>query len=243
MAGPFDAKNGKRSSENTRCNRQRKFWTRQWELLANTKLIAPEKKRHFIPLLQTFDQEGKIGNAILDVGSGPNPVSSFLYTPTTKPQRKIVQIDIGAHDEQNATTLIVSYAIEKLADRSPETQSVLQKIASFLATSSVSMDSVIISEVLNYIDYQQVLSHLSQYIKPFGRLFIFNRAHVGFHQLFSDTRPMTGREVTDFLVKNNFEIEFEQDVAPFYRRGKGTIPATGPDIIVAKKLPNKIPPF
>jgi hypothetical protein len=47
-------------------------------------------------------------------------------------------------------------------------------------------DTIVYSDILNYVDFRKVLSGFAKYLKPDGRIIVLNLPHRGNRSLFSD---------------------------------------------------------
>lgn len=68
-------------------------------------------------------------------------------------------------------------------------------------------DSIIVSQVLNYVNFKRVLSHLYSIVKPNGLLFINNVVDFGIPELFSIDRPKSDMEIIGYSEQIGFGIE------------------------------------
>jgi hypothetical protein len=72
------------------------------------------------------------------------------------------------------------------------------------------VDTMVLSSVLNYINYQEVIGELYSYLRDGGRLVIFNKPNRGGYthsHLFSPNRPPDNYELIHYLENNGFEGE------------------------------------
>src|SRR5258708_22145417 len=73
---------------------------------------APELKRQLLkPVFGKLEAEEKIGNLIIDVGSGTSPVTQLLKT---KPGRKRVCVDMAADNGRSLEELRIRLDAEKV---------------------------------------------------------------------------------------------------------------------------------
>ena len=68
-------------------------------------------------------------------------------------------------------------------------------------------DTIVFSDVLNYVDFRKVLNGFAEYLKPGGRIIVFNLPNRGNGVLFSDKGVQDNRQLYAFLVEHHFEIE------------------------------------
>ncbi|MCF6402532.1 class I SAM-dependent methyltransferase [Chitinophaga filiformis] len=78
-------------------------------------------------------------------------------------------------------------------------------------------DNIIISQVLNYVDYKSLLAELFTLVKSGGHLFINNVCDYGLPILFSGKRPSDNESVIAASLAAGFSIK-EQRVIPKYFR-------------------------
>jgi hypothetical protein len=69
------------------------------------------------------------------------------------------------------------------------------------------VDTMVISDTLNYVDFRKVLSGLASYLKPNGRIIVLNLPYRGNQSLFSDRGLKDNRELYPALEELGFEIE------------------------------------
>lgn len=158
------------------------------------------------PYLEKLDSKGKIGMVVVDVGSGKFPVSEILK----KENRKIVNLDIEAKDEESEGSLYLK------ADAGDDPSSLsflrkLNKISKYLnidpRESKEAVDSFIFSSLLNYVDFKTVIKNAGTYLKPGGRIIIFNKPGWGEKQLFSAKGVKNNNDLFDYLEENGYTIE------------------------------------
>jgi len=173
---------------------------------------APELKQRLLkPLLDDLEKEGKVGNLIVDVGSGARPVTRLL---AARPGRKRVCVDIAADNGESVDKLRLRMDAEKIGqlDRLSFRKALL-RACSFLEidlredAGTRQADTVVISDTLNYVDFRKVLSGLASYLKPNGRIIILNLPYRGNQSLFSDLGLKDNCQLYPFLEEQGFEIE------------------------------------
>lgn len=79
-------------------------------------------------------------------------------------------------------------------------------------------DSIIMSQILNYINYKDFITQLRRFINPGGLLFINNVVNYGIPEFFSAQRPASRREIIQTLEANDFKI-LAKDLQPSPRPG------------------------
>ena len=175
---------------------------------------APELKQRLLkPLFDELEKEGKIGNLIVDIGSGAQPVTRLLEP---RPERKRVFVDIAADNRGSVDELKLRLDVEKIGN--PEQLScrkALLRVCTFLqidVRTGVEIeraDTMVISDTLNYVDFRNVLSGLASYLKPNGRIVILNLPYRGNRTLFSDLGLKDNCQLYPFLEEQGFEIEYK----------------------------------
>jgi len=173
---------------------------------------APELKQRLLkPLLDDLEKEGKVGNLLVDIGSGAHPVTRLL---AARPGRKRICVDIAADNGESTDELRLRLDAEKIGqlDRLSFRKALL-RACSFLKidlrkdAESPRADTILISDTLNYVDFREVLSRLGSYLKPNGRIVILNLPYRGNQSLFSDLGLKDNRQLYPVLEEQGFEIE------------------------------------
>jgi len=68
-------------------------------------------------------------------------------------------------------------------------------------------NSILISQVLNYVNYEKILSIFYPVLRSKGMLFINNVINFGIPQLFSDKRPRSNNEIVETALKIGYAID------------------------------------
>jgi hypothetical protein len=173
---------------------------------------APELKHRLLkPVFDDLENQGKLGNLIVDVGSGARPVTRCL---AAKPGRKWVCVDIAADNVQSVHELRLRLDAEKIGQlHRLSFRKGLLRACSFLKIDLRTgediqrVDTMVISDTLNYVDFRKVLSGLASYLKPNGRIVILNLPYRGNQFLFSDLGLKDNRQLYPVLKEQGFEIE------------------------------------
>src|SRR3989344_133114 len=201
-------------------------WETHWGDKYNEK-FKQALKRKIIDL----DIEGKIGETVLDLGCGANPVSDGL----TRPGRRIVLVDNSSkvHRLKHQNRYSVQYNLDRIAD-----ERFSNELQGLLGVSPRGIfDSVIISDVLNYIDWKKVLKILIPFMKKGGRLIVNNMPDQGYQKDFSPQRPRDNLEIIQFIQQEmNCHIEEIHDAAQICGRkdASSRISRRGQMVLVAK---------
>ena len=173
---------------------------------------APELKRNLLkPVFDELEEAGKIGNLIIDIGSGARPVTRLLET---SPGRKRVYVDIAADRRESVDELKLRLDAEKIGQLGRlSSQKALLRVCAFLGIDPrmgaeiQQADTIVISDMLNYVDFRKVLAGCANYLKSNGRIIILNLPYRGNHSLFSDLGLKDNRQLNAFLEEHDFEIE------------------------------------
>jgi hypothetical protein len=174
---------------------------------------APELKQQLLkPVFGKLETEEKIGNLIIDVGSGASPVTQILKT---KPGRKRVCVDIAADNGRSLEELRIRLDAEKVGQfRALSFRKAILRVCGFLEINpraeekAERADTIVFSDILNYVDFRKVLSGFGKYLKPEGRMIVLNLPHRrGNRSLFSENGLKDNLKLYAFLEENHFEIE------------------------------------
>ncbi len=189
----------------------RKSYGDEFDLAARQRMIDASKR--LLPLLKKY--KSSIGDIILEVG----PFFDPLIVPQQFPGKKICYLDDDRHvihwlrNNSNGDTSSIRYNLNRL---SPTEQQKLKrsfrKTMSSLGTNRVVFDSIVVSQVLNYINFPQFSRAIGQYLKSGGLLFINNTIDYGIPALFSSTRPHNDQEIMDSFKKAGFKTVAHQTI-------------------------------
>ena len=173
---------------------------------------GPELKQRLLkPVFDKLETEEKIGNLIIDVGSGASPVTQLLKT---KPARKRIGVDIAADNVGSLDDLRIRLDAEMVGQFGTLSfRKALLRVCAFLEINPKTdgkterADTIVFSDTLNYVDFRKVLNGFAKYLKPDGRIIVLNLPHRGNHLLFSDKGLKDNRQLYAFLEEHHFEIE------------------------------------
>jgi SAM-dependent methyltransferase len=197
-------------------------WQSIWNFDYSSKKEAEFLKRFF----GEFEEQGKIGNLVLDIGSGMKPVSQEIRTNRAKsraeepdrnarkPEVRIFTVDFaGGKDDPDHLV----YDIDRVGDRGRySTRKMLLKIARSLGIdprteeNTEKVDTIIMSKILYYIDYKKVIVELARFLKPNGRFIVINNQEGGFRRLLSENGIKKNEELPAFFEELGFAIEQEE---------------------------------
>ncbi len=160
-----------------------------------------------------MENGGKVGDLIVDVGSGARPVTRFFKA---RPGRKRILVDVAADNSASEDEQKVRLDVEKMGDLgSLSFRKALLRVCRFLEIAPGAernpprADTMVFSDLLNYIDFRKVLSGFSNYLKPEGRIVIVNLPMRGNRSLFSERGLKDNRHLYEFLEEQRFEIEYK----------------------------------
>ncbi|MBV8226379.1 MAG: class I SAM-dependent methyltransferase [Verrucomicrobia bacterium] len=173
---------------------------------------GPESKQLLLKaVFGNLETEEKIGNLIVDVGSGASPVTQLLKA---KPARKRICIDIAADNVGSLNDLRIRLDAEKVGQfGSLSFRKALLRVCAFLGINPKTepkterADTIVFSDMLNYVDFRKVLNGFGNYLKPGGRIIVFNLPNRGNGLLFSDEGLKDNRQLFAFFEEDHFEIE------------------------------------
>src|SRR5260221_6138329 len=123
---------------------------------------APELKQRLLkPLFDELDSQGKIGDLIIDIGSGARPVSRLLKA---KPGRKRICIDIAADNGESADELKLRLDAETVHEfaRLSARKSRL-RVGAFLGINprkdqgTEHADAIVSADTLYYVEFRRLL--------------------------------------------------------------------------------------
>src|SRR5258708_21104065 len=163
------------------------------------------------PRFEMLPTEEKIGNLIIDVGSGASPVTQLLKT---KPARQRICVDIAADNVGSLDDLRIRLDAEEVGQFGTLSfRKAILRVCAFLEINPKTeakterADTIVCSDTLNYVDFRKVLNGFSEYLKPDGRIIVLNLPHRGNRLLFSDKGLKDNRQLYAFLEEHHFEIE------------------------------------
>jgi len=182
-------------------------WQRYW---GGT--YGPELKQWLLkPVFEELEKAGKIGDLVVDAGSGATPVTKFL---PARPGRRRILVDIAADNGRSADHQRIRLDAEKVSDTGALSfQKAMLRVCRFLGmdpkgdASRRGADMMVFSDLLNYVDFRKVLRGFADYLKPGGRMIVVNLPMRGNQDLFSEKGLKDNRDLYGFLEENRFEIE------------------------------------
>lgn len=143
--------------------------------------------------------DNKLGEVVVDVGAGANPVTRLL----DRTRHKVIEVDCSSDETSDLpNTLRVRFDIDEIVDNRDSTRLAIAKVMKFLdidenecgfsPKSLERVDAFVFSQILNHIDFKAVIKSLKKYLKPGGEL-IFNEC-IGL----GVKETISGEGLTDF---------------------------------------------
>jgi hypothetical protein len=182
-----------------------------WEENWGASYSAELKKYLIDSVFQRLDHEGKLGNLIVDVGSGASPVSRLL---PPAPDRRFIFMDVAGANSSSLETQRIRLDAESITR--PDLLSyriALIRICRFLALDPRAQaredraTAMVFSDILNYVDYRNVLSGFANFLQSGGRIIVINHPTRGIRPRFSGKGLKTNDDLYGFLEEQNLEIE------------------------------------
>ena len=199
----------------------REFWLRVKKF---SHYDWPNKEKHVGPLLKQLDEAEMVGNTVLDIGAGPRPVSSFLK----REGRSLFAVDfvrpLVAHDFHHIRGDIrqahesESFAMKRAIVQIAEKMGVDPRTAG-----PQQVDTMIFSDILNYLPYEDTVRALSHFLKRGGLLIVLNqpgRTFEGGEKLLHPKGPKNVGEMMRTLEGLGFRLVLNIPFAETNRKGK-----------------------
>jgi hypothetical protein len=180
-----------------------------WQLYWGEAYGLELKKWLLKPVFDELERTGKVGDLIVDVGSGAQPVTRFL---DTKPNRKRILVDVAAESGGREDEARIRLDAEKIGEMGMLSfRKALVRACRFVGIApgvgNAGADTMVFADLLNYVDFRKVLSGFASYLKPGGRFVIVNLPMRGNQALFSDKGLKDNRLLYEWLESERFEIE------------------------------------
>jgi len=205
---------------------------------------SPELKKHLIDsVFKRLDHEGKLGSLIVDIGSGVSPVSQLL---PAAPDRRFIFIDVAGENSSSLDTQRIRLDAESITR--PDLLSygkALVRVCRFLKLDprvqarEARATAMVFSDILNYVDYRNVVSGFANFLKAGGRIIVMNHPTRGIRARFSEKGLKTNDDFYVFLEEQNLEIESKD--FPCRPRGE-TDESEEMIVLVARKDGQPAPP-
>lgn len=197
----------------------------------------------FVDILRGELINGKLGNRVLDFGSGireKDQVGRLLQKEAKRFKKediKVGLVDFRLPDKKERAGLFtLNLDMLAVGENGPEIARAVKSAAEMFGIQDLGeppvdvtefkewlkglkqVDTMIFSDLLNYVDYKQLLSLVYLFLKDNGRFFVFNRVGHGVKSLFSDRRPNSTEELVSFL-KEELEMEIDDCSRLFHYPG------------------------
>lgn len=153
-------------------------------------LAARERMFLCSQLLLPLIKKHEVGEFPLEVGPFFNP----LLTPELFSSSYITFMDNDA------------YVIKYLKQKYPETTVIYQDLNKSLPKNLPSYSSIVVSHLLNYIDYRFFLQQVPSLLSENGKFFLNNSPNYGLSAFFSPLRPKNNEETLDAIIGVGLEI-------------------------------------
>ncbi len=185
---------------------RRAFWRREWGCG-----YAPDfKYAQLSPLLESIERAGGLGKKILDAGSGSlssmNNPSALLPAFYPTEGKRVVRADLGMPYPWRIIggILEIRADLEDLSLESVRNRKNLIRICRHIGADPrldiPTFDTLLLSDILNYVDYRRLVPELLRFLAPGGRLVICNWPDMGLPDAFSPKRPKGNRELSLFVA-------------------------------------------
>ncbi len=159
---------------------------KDFDLDARKRMV--EGSRELLPLISQY--KDKLGANILEVGSFFDPL-------------------ISEKEFQNKNIYILEndkFASEFIKNTYPKSNLLISDIEELGKLPDLCFDSVVVSQVFNYINYKKFLSDIKNYMHTGSLLFINNVVDYGIPVLFSNDRPLNINETTASIEEAGYKL-------------------------------------
>lgn len=154
-----------------------------------------EKLKNLREEFEALDVNGALGKKMLELGCGKNSPLNYLINFSI-PDRTLLGIDVIDISSSGNTSRLLRYDIRELGK--PWTHATKRAIISaahelgFEAPlpKEPQLDTIFFFEILNYVDYQNIIQAYSRFLKPGGRIVLLNNPQ---------------RRPPDYMVSNIFD--------------------------------------
>lgn len=185
-------------------------WAQHWGKEYN----AVGKDGIFESVFTKLRSDGRLGKVIADIGSGASPVTRNL--PKMFGSR-VIAVDVAMQPKGFINALRVKLDIETLDKPTQETREALAKIATMLGIKTPcdpedlelqrQIDTIVCSDILNYVDYRNVVISLKKYLRRGGRIVILEIPGRGYPEHFSPQGLDSLDNLKAHLQKEGFVLE------------------------------------
>lgn len=167
--------------------------------------------RKLIPYLVKFGEQ--LGNSLLEIGPFFNPL---LRHGVVKEMMEEETFTTFLENDPSAIEWLSKNFLCRILDLDMNASSFGSDLAGQLECSDHcpnSFSSVVISQVLNYVDHEHLLRILYPLLKPGGLIFINNVINYGIPVLFSKKRPRSNKAIVKSIEEIGYTV-LEKVVIP-----------------------------
>jgi hypothetical protein len=186
----------------------------RWDSNWGESYSAELKRRLLGPVFERLESENGVGDLVVDIGSGAQPVSKSLPMRTG---RRFILLDIAAKSGVVGDSLHLRADVESVArSQSLSSRKAIVRICRFLGRNSRAAanpeiaTTLIFSDILNYVDFRRVIGGAAKFLRPGGRVIITNLPARGIREEFSPNGLKTNESLYPFLEDAGFEIESKE---------------------------------
>ncbi|MFH2145425.1 MAG: hypothetical protein ABII75_05285, partial [Candidatus Omnitrophota bacterium] len=198
--------------------------------------VAVKKKTN--DLLGKLGRAGKIGRLVLDVGASSIPITgvfAFLDSHAVIGIDSAYQVPFKNLEPHIGTPFLLVKSYAHKLDEVLETQAVRDFLKDTSGLGQAPVDAVVFSDILNYVDYRQVIGKALKKLRVGGRMIIVNMAGAGFPDKYSEKGVKTNSELRNFLKEQ--DLVFEEEYCEYAGRDHVFITETKRrDYIVCRKV-------
>ncbi len=206
-----------------------------------------ERKNQYREFLLRLSYLDILGRTLIDVGCGIKSVIDHL--PSHRHKKVFVDLSSGIYQRNPSSShdTYIRMDLHRLTENNHrDFKRFMKKLYTFLgeergnrASSGLFhklgfVDSIVYSDILNYIDYRNVMRALYKNLRSGGRKIIFNKINMGFQHLLSPSRPKSNWELLCFLQHDlRMVIEYRESYPII--RGDPHLADHAVFVIIAKK--------
>lgn len=170
-----------------------------------------ERKNQYREFLLKLSYMNILGKRLIDVGWGVKSVIEHL--PSNLYKKTFIDLSSSINDKKiDSQRVLIQMDLPHLIETTHrEFKKFMKKLYAFLGEEKNEdsgsdpcqrgeyVDTIIYSDILNYIDYQRILSSFYKNLKTGGRKIVFNKINMGIQNLFSPYRPRSNWEILRYL--------------------------------------------
>jgi hypothetical protein len=177
---------------------RRRLWVSQWG-----SGYAPDFKRAEVaPILKQMESKGSLGNVLLDAGSGSLDRGESYYPLEGK---RVVRIDIGMPYPHRIRGNVLELQAD-VEDKSPGSIRQLRRLLMISRHLGIDpriqpleFDTIILIDILNYVDFRETISSLLPFLRQDGRMFISNMPGMGIQGALSERGVQSNYELLSHI--------------------------------------------